>query len=85
MLTLTTNWEATQIAFPRTRNYSKRGNMYRQGEIFECFNLMKHGGIKLHKNLQLVLILSSKSPARNKFSEKENLKNRSQSHWKRVP
>lgn len=51
MLTLTKNWEATQIAFPRFKNYPKRGNIYRQGEISEGFYLVKNGSVKLQKTL----------------------------------
>jgi CRP/FNR family transcriptional regulator len=51
MLTLNTNWEVTQIAFPRFRNYSKRDNIYRHGEISEGFYLVKQGSVKLQKTL----------------------------------
>jgi CRP/FNR family transcriptional regulator len=44
-------WEATQIAFPRFKKYSKRGNIYRQGEFSEGFYLVKHGSVKLQKTL----------------------------------
>lgn len=51
MLTITTNWESNQIAIPRFKSYSKRGNIYRQGESSEGFYLVKHGSVKLQKTL----------------------------------
>jgi len=51
MLTITSNWEANQVTFPRFKNHSKRGNIYRQGELSEGFYLVKQGSVKLQKTL----------------------------------
>jgi CRP/FNR family transcriptional regulator len=51
MQTSNSNWEANQISFPSFKNYPKRGNIYRQGEISEGFYLLKHGSVKLQKTL----------------------------------
>lgn len=51
MQTKTKNWESNQISFPRFKSYSKRGNIYRQGEPSEGLYLVKHGSVKLQKTL----------------------------------
>ncbi len=51
MLTLNANWEASHLDFPKFKNYSKRENIYRQGETSEGFYLVKHGSVKLQKTL----------------------------------